>query len=191
MYFLDYYIEAIAEQNAFKHAIRNAQDVFKNNEAIDMTQKLSNAERNTFRTSKEIDEGEGSSLYKNGMKVYNNLQTAAGRGLMTADEFFATMSFNRTLMVLAYKRAHNIYAKTGKIEDAQREFIKTLTDFDPEDIDGAGKALDIATSNSQQRKELIENCYKIIKKESSIWQKMKSVQHVGSNRSTTVVPSKS
>tara|TARA_R100000773_G_scaffold18419_2_gene16665 strand:+ start:606 stop:3776 length:3171 start_codon:yes stop_codon:yes gene_type:complete len=144
MYFLDYYIEAIAEQNAFKHAIRNAQDVFKNNEAIDMTQKLSNAERNTFKTSKEIDEGEGSSLYKNGMKVYNNLQTAAGRGLMTADEFFATMSFNRTLMVLAFKRANNIYAKTGKIEDAQREFIKTLTDFDPEDIDGAGKALDIA-----------------------------------------------
>jgi hypothetical protein len=144
MYFLDYYIEAIAEQNAFKHAIRNGQDVFKMNEAIDINQKLSNAERNTFRTSKEIDEGEGSSLYKNGMKVYNNLQTAAGRGLMTADEFFATMSFNRTLMVLAFKRANNIYAKTGKTEDAQREFIKVLTDFDPEDIDGAGKALDIA-----------------------------------------------
>jgi hypothetical protein len=63
---------------------------------------------------------------------------------MTADEFFATMSFNRTLMVLAFKRANNIYAKTGKTEDAQREFIKVLTDFDPEDIDGAGKALDIA-----------------------------------------------
>jgi|TARA_R100000315_G_C5227850_1_gene138870 ribosome-binding ATPase YchF (GTP1/OBG family) len=56
---------------------------------------------------------------------------------------------------------------------------------------GESVTVDPSKDIEQQRKELIENCYKIIKKESSIWQKMKSVQHVGSNRSTTVVPSKS
>jgi|TARA_R100000656_G_scaffold15682_1_gene15138 ribosome-binding ATPase YchF (GTP1/OBG family) len=56
---------------------------------------------------------------------------------------------------------------------------------------GESITIDPTKDIEQQRKELMENCYEIIKRESSIWQKMRAVQHVGSNRSTTVVPSKS
>ena len=37
-----------------------------------------------------------------------------------------------------------------------------------------------------QREMLIEECYNVVKKETEIWQGLKSIQHVDSNRNTTV-----
>ena len=37
-----------------------------------------------------------------------------------------------------------------------------------------------------QREMLIEECYDVVKKETEIWQGLKSIQHVDSNRKTTV-----
>ena len=37
-----------------------------------------------------------------------------------------------------------------------------------------------------QREMLIEECYNVVKKETEIWQGLKSIQHVDNKRSTTV-----
>ena len=42
-----------------------------------------------------------------------------------------------------------------------------------------------------QREMLIEECYNVVKKETEIWQGLKSIQHVDSQRNTTVYKSKS
>lgn len=142
--FIDYYIDMIAEHDALALALRNAGYVARNNEAIDRVQKIDNANRTTYRTDAQIDATDNSGVVKSANKIYNNIQTLAGRALMTADEFFATLSFNRVLMRRAYKQAHKIYSETGNLEEAQSVFIRTMTDFDADDIEGAGKALAVA-----------------------------------------------
>tara|TARA_R110002167_G_scaffold342644_1_gene551478 strand:+ start:153 stop:404 length:252 start_codon:yes stop_codon:yes gene_type:complete len=42
-----------------------------------------------------------------------------------------------------------------------------------------------------QREMLIEECYNVVKKETEIWQGLKNIQHVDSQRNTTVYKSKS
>tara|TARA_R110002074_G_scaffold194972_1_gene361111 strand:+ start:69 stop:320 length:252 start_codon:yes stop_codon:yes gene_type:complete len=42
-----------------------------------------------------------------------------------------------------------------------------------------------------QREMLIEECYNVVKKETEIWQGLKSIQHVDGQRNTTVYKSKS
>ena len=37
-----------------------------------------------------------------------------------------------------------------------------------------------------QREMLIEECYDVVKKETEIWQRLKSIQHVDNKRNTTV-----
>ena len=81
-----------------------------------------------------------------------------------------------------------------KIENINFNVSKTINmgNFEAIKINyGESITIDPTKDIEEQRTELIENCYKIIKKESSIWQRMRSVQHVGSNRATTVVPAKS
>ena len=42
-----------------------------------------------------------------------------------------------------------------------------------------------------QRERLIEECYNVVKKETQIWQGLKAVQHVGSQKNTTTTKAKS
>ena len=56
---------------------------------------------------------------------------------------------------------------------------------------GETAAADPTRDIDEQRKELIENCYAVVKKETEIWQGLKKVQHIDSQRNTTVYKSKS
>ena len=42
-----------------------------------------------------------------------------------------------------------------------------------------------------QREMLIEECYNVVKKETEIWQGLKAIQHVDSQKNTTVYKAKS
>ena len=42
-----------------------------------------------------------------------------------------------------------------------------------------------------QREKLIEECYNVVKKETEIWQGLKAIQHVDSQKNTTVYKAKS
>tara|TARA_R110000796_G_scaffold35981_4_gene92191 strand:- start:1120 stop:1407 length:288 start_codon:yes stop_codon:yes gene_type:complete len=42
-----------------------------------------------------------------------------------------------------------------------------------------------------QREMLIEECYKVVKKETEIWEGLKSIQHIDRNKKTNVVKAKS
>lgn len=148
---IDTLIGVIAEVDAFKHAWKNAGKAFKHNEALDPTQKMLSKERKAFKTPEEIDAEigsiKGTGIYKTLAKGRYDLITAAGRGLVTADEFFATLSFNRVLLTKAYKEAYEVMRKTGDTEQAKTAFAKFITDFDPADVEGTGKAFDVAQTD--------------------------------------------
>tara|TARA_R100001530_G_scaffold3807_1_gene5445 strand:- start:49 stop:306 length:258 start_codon:yes stop_codon:yes gene_type:complete len=42
-----------------------------------------------------------------------------------------------------------------------------------------------------QREKLIEECYKVVKTETEIWQGLKAIQHVDSHKNTTIHKAKS
>ena len=42
-----------------------------------------------------------------------------------------------------------------------------------------------------QREKLIEECYKVVKTETEIWNGLKAVQHIDSNKNKTVLKAKS
>ena len=56
---------------------------------------------------------------------------------------------------------------------------------------GETAAADPTRDIDEQRKELIENCYAVVKKETEIWQKLHKVQHVDSNKNRNVIKAKS
>ena len=56
---------------------------------------------------------------------------------------------------------------------------------------GESITVDPKKSLEAQRENLIESCYTVVKKETEIWQGLKKVQHIDSQRNTTVYKSKS
>ena len=56
---------------------------------------------------------------------------------------------------------------------------------------GETAAADPTRDIDEQRKELIENCYAVVKKETEIWQKLHKVQHIDSNKNRNVIRAKS
>jgi len=55
---------------------------------------------------------------------------------------------------------------------------------------GQSITIDPTRPIEEQRKELIKECYAVVKKETAIWT-LHSVQHVDSNKNTTVYKAKS
>ena len=51
---------------------------------------------------------------------------------------------------------------------------------------GQSITVDPTESIEKQRKSLIEDCYAIVKRESEIWTRLKSIQHVDSQKNTKV-----
>ena len=56
---------------------------------------------------------------------------------------------------------------------------------------GESVAVDPTRDVEEQRKEMIDNCYEVVGRETKIWQGLKKVQHIDSQRNTTVYKSKS
>ena len=56
---------------------------------------------------------------------------------------------------------------------------------------GESIAVDPTRDVEEQRKEMIDNCYKVVGRESKVWQRLKAVQHVDSQKNTTVRKTKS
>ena len=56
---------------------------------------------------------------------------------------------------------------------------------------GETAAADPTRDIDEQRKELIENCYAVVKKETEIWRKLHKVQHIDSNKNRNVIKAKS
>ena len=56
---------------------------------------------------------------------------------------------------------------------------------------GESVAVDPTRDVEEQRKEMIDNCYKVVGRETKVWQGLKAVQHVDSQKNTTVLKAKS
>ena len=56
---------------------------------------------------------------------------------------------------------------------------------------GESVAVDPTRDIEEQRKEMIDNCYAIVKRESEIWTRLKSIQHVDSQKNTKVYKARS
>ena len=56
---------------------------------------------------------------------------------------------------------------------------------------GESAAADPTRDIDEQRRELIDNCYAVVKRETEIWERLHKVQHVDSNKRTTVLTAKS
>ena len=56
---------------------------------------------------------------------------------------------------------------------------------------GESIAVDPTRDVEEQRKEMIDNCYKVVGKETKVWQGLKTIQHVDSQKNTRVYRSKS
>ena len=56
---------------------------------------------------------------------------------------------------------------------------------------GESVAVDPTKDVEEQRKEMIDNCYKIVGRETKVWQGLKAVHHVDSQKNTTVYKAKS
>ena len=55
---------------------------------------------------------------------------------------------------------------------------------------GQSITIDPARDIEEQRQELIQECYSVVKKETALWT-LKTIQHVDSQKNTTVYKSKS
>ena len=56
---------------------------------------------------------------------------------------------------------------------------------------GESVAVDPTRDIEEQRKEMIDNCYEIVGRETKAWQGLKAVQHVDSYKNTTTHKAKS
>ena len=56
---------------------------------------------------------------------------------------------------------------------------------------GESAAADPTRDIEEQRKELIENCYAVVKRETEIWEGLQKIQHVDSNKKMTAIKAKS
>ena len=56
---------------------------------------------------------------------------------------------------------------------------------------GESAAADPTRDIEEQRKELIENCYAVVKRETEIWKGLQKIQHVDSNKKMTTIKAKS
>ena len=56
---------------------------------------------------------------------------------------------------------------------------------------GESAAVDPTRDVEEQRKEMIDNCYKVVGRETKVWQGLKAIQHVDSYKNTTVLKAKS
>ena len=56
---------------------------------------------------------------------------------------------------------------------------------------GESVAVDPTRDVEDQRKEMIDNCYKVVGRETKVWQGLKKIQHIDSQKNTTVYKSKS
>ena len=56
---------------------------------------------------------------------------------------------------------------------------------------GESVAVDPTRDVEEQRKEMIDNCYEVVGREAKVWQGLKKIQHIDSQKNTTVYKSKS
>ena len=56
---------------------------------------------------------------------------------------------------------------------------------------GESVAVDPTRDVEEQRKEMIDNCYKVVGRETKVWQGLKAIQHVDSQKNTKVYKAKS
>ena len=56
---------------------------------------------------------------------------------------------------------------------------------------GESIAVDPTRDIEEQRKEMIDNCYEVVGRETKVWQGLKKIQHIDSNKNKTVLKAKS
>ena len=56
---------------------------------------------------------------------------------------------------------------------------------------GESVAVDPTRDVEEQRKEMIDNCYEVVGRETKVWQGLKAIQHVDSQKNTTIHKAKS
>ena len=56
---------------------------------------------------------------------------------------------------------------------------------------GQSITVDAIKPLEEQRKEMIDNCYEVVGRETKVWQGLKKIQHIDSQKNTTVYKAKS
>ena len=56
---------------------------------------------------------------------------------------------------------------------------------------GESIAVDPTRDVEEQRKEMIDNCYKVVGRETKVWQGLNAIQHVDAQKNTTIHKAKS
>ena len=134
--FRDFNISLHAEVHSFGNAVRNLKDTFVKNRPIDPITKLYQSEREIFKPNIDPDVLAKTPKWKKSLDRFIYVASnMAGRAMTSADEFFATKTFNRESLIKVAREVDDMMMKTGDVEKAKIYAKQRMTDFDAEFAD--------------------------------------------------------
>lgn len=118
-----------AEAHSMGNALNNARRTFVENNPIDPMTKLFQNEREIFKPDPDLLplQSKISKLYNKFLYTTVNLP---GRAMTSADEFFATKTFNREALIEISREVDDIMVKTGDVAKAKIHAKRRIEDFD-------------------------------------------------------------